>query len=146
VLTLLTRLTLSLGAVLALMFFVAWVLKRRGALQSGKPGRIEVIARQSLTRTASVQVVRVGDHALVLGVTEQSVTLLAEADPAEAAAMRGFGAVLNEAEDAMGVPSARGDSETRSKTPRTASTRSDERSGPAWTAIVETLRDKTVRR
>ena len=51
-------------------------------------GALSVLARQPLTRGASVAVVRVGERALVLGVTDQNVTLLAEAEPAaiEAAA------------------------------------------------------------
>jgi flagellar protein FliO/FliZ len=43
---------------------------------------LAVLARQPLTRGSSVAVVRVGTRAYVLGVTDQNVTLLAEADPA----------------------------------------------------------------
>ena len=44
----------------------------------------EVLSRQALSRAASVVVVRVGEKALVLGVTEQQVNLIAETElPAE---------------------------------------------------------------
>ena len=39
-----------------------------------------MLARQQLTRGSSVAVVRVADQALVLGVTDGQVTLLAETD------------------------------------------------------------------
>ena len=67
-----------------------WGLARlvRRPLGGRGAGALAVLARQPLTRGASVAVVRVGERALVLGVTDQNVTLLAEADPAaiEAAA------------------------------------------------------------
>jgi flagellar protein FliO/FliZ len=72
---------LALAVVLGLMWLLTRLVRRplggRGA------GATSVLARQPLTRGASVAVVRVGRQAFVLGVTEQSVTLLAEADPAE---------------------------------------------------------------
>ena len=43
----------------------------------------EVVARHGLSRTSSLAIVRLGDRALVLGVTEHQVTLLTEVDPAE---------------------------------------------------------------
>jgi flagellar protein FliO/FliZ len=71
---------LALALVLGLMWFLTRLVRRplggRGA------GAMSVLARQPLTRGASVAVVRVGEQAYVLGVTDQTVTLLAEADPA----------------------------------------------------------------
>jgi flagellar protein FliO/FliZ len=71
---------LALVVVLGLMWLLARLARRplggRGA------GVLAVLARQSLTRGSSVAVVRVGTRAYVLGVTDQNVTLLAEADPA----------------------------------------------------------------
>jgi flagellar protein FliO/FliZ len=71
---------LALAFVLGLMWLLTRLVRRplggRGA------GVMAVLARQPLTRGASVAVVRVGRQAFVLGVTDQTVTLLAETDPA----------------------------------------------------------------
>jgi flagellar protein FliO/FliZ len=80
------RIFFSLAVVLVLMWALARVARRPLAGRGG--GAMAVLARQALTRGASVAVVRVGEKAYVLGVTDQNVTLLAEAEPAaiEAAA------------------------------------------------------------
>jgi flagellar protein FliO/FliZ len=94
-LTLLVRVVVSLGVVLAVMAASAAVLRRSGVVGAGPAGRrgmrrravpIEVIARHGLSRTSSLVVIQLGERALVLGVTEHQVTLLTEIDPAELAA------------------------------------------------------------
>jgi flagellar protein FliO/FliZ len=72
------RITLSLAAVLGLM----WLLARasRKPLKARAGSALAVLARQQLSRGASVAVVRVADRALVVGVTDGQVSLLAEAD------------------------------------------------------------------
>ena len=89
---LLVRVVVSLGVVLAVMAGAAAVLRRSGVVGTtgmGKRGLrrrpvpIEVIARHGLSRGSSVAVVRLGERALVLGVTEHQVSLLTEVDPAE---------------------------------------------------------------
>lgn len=70
------QLVFSLGIVLALMWVVSKVLRKASG---GKGiGNLDVLARRQLGRGASVSVLRVGDRALVVGVTEHSVQLLAE--------------------------------------------------------------------
>jgi flagellar protein FliO/FliZ len=81
---LLARLAISLAVVFGLMWVAGRLLRKRGlgtAKGSTATSRIEVLARQGLGRSSSVQMVRVGGRTLVLGVTEQQVTVLAEADP-----------------------------------------------------------------
>lgn len=79
------RLAVSLAVVLGAMALGAKVLKKRGL--GGVGGRtrrvapIEVVARHGLGRSASVAMVRAGGKVLVLGVTDTSVSVLAEADP-----------------------------------------------------------------
>jgi flagellar protein FliO/FliZ len=73
------RIVFSLAVVLVLMWGIARVARRPLAGRSG--GALSVLARQPLTRGASVAVVRVGERAYVLGVTDQNVSLLAEAEP-----------------------------------------------------------------
>jgi flagellar protein FliO/FliZ len=72
------RLVLSLAFVAAVLLFAARLAKKRGLGQGN--GLIEVIARQRMGRTSTVNVVRIADVVLVVGATEEQVTLLAEVD------------------------------------------------------------------
>ena len=119
IVSLLGRLVLSLAVVFGLMALAARALKKRGLGSSGSSptSRIEVLARQAVGRTASVQLVRVAGRTLVLGVTEQSVQVLGEADP-----------LLLEAEQAL-QPAV-------SESPPV----------PGWGPLLEHLKDRTARR
>ena len=72
------RIAFSLLVILGLV----WVAARavRGPLRGRGHGSLSVLNRQQLSRGAAVAVIRVGDRALVVGVTEQQVNLLAETD------------------------------------------------------------------
>jgi flagellar protein FliO/FliZ len=83
---------------------------------------MEVIARHGLSRNSSVAVVRLGERALVLGVTEHQVSLLTEIDPAELEAPP-------EPLDPVGTP---GPGIGAGALP--------------WKVALEQLRDRTVRR
>jgi len=72
------RIVFSLLVVLALMWGIAKLVRR--PLGARRGGLIDVLGRQQLSRGASVAVVRVADKAMVLGVTDGQVTLLAETD------------------------------------------------------------------
>jgi flagellar protein FliO/FliZ len=74
------RLFLSLAFVGLVLWFAARVAKKRGLGGTGN-GLIEVVARQRMGRSSTVNVVRIGDVVLVVGATEEQVTLLAEVDP-----------------------------------------------------------------
>jgi flagellar protein FliO/FliZ len=80
------RLLISLVVVLLIVWFLGRRLRRGGRIKD--TCLIDVLSRQQLTRTASVAVVRVGDKALVIGVTDTGVNVLGETDleAAEAAA------------------------------------------------------------
>jgi flagellar protein FliO/FliZ len=82
----LLRLAVSLGVVVGIMYLAARLARQRGALgPSGGHRRaaLRVVARQSLGKSSSVAVVNLGDRNLVIGVTPQKVTLLAEVDASE---------------------------------------------------------------
>ena len=153
IIALMGRLVLSMGVVILLMWVAARVMRQRGIggatpLPGDRSGggrrrrghaiRIEVLARQPLGRTASVAVVMAGGRALVLGVTETQVTLLAEADT-EAMAREaagggsggsGTGGGSDVVEGAMTAPLGQGSS----------------LSGNPWKSVLEQLRERTVRR
>lgn len=77
-LELVLRLGFSLAAVLGLFWLVAHFGSRR---LGGSRALLHVRARQSLSRTASVAVIEVGDRVLVVGVADGGVRLLTELDP-----------------------------------------------------------------
>jgi flagellar biogenesis protein FliO len=83
---LLVRLVFSLAVVLGLVWFLAKVVRARGAkglftgLGSGRRDRkrpdIDVLARHALTKSASLALVRVAGRDLLVGVTDSSVRVL----------------------------------------------------------------------
>lgn len=122
------RLVLSLAVIGAVLWFAARVAQKRGIGQGN--GLIEVVARQRMGRTSSVSVVRIADRVLVVGSTEEQVTLLAEVDGdvvADAIAERG---PATAAPAAAGVPALAGSVFDRN----------------GWTTFVAQLRERTVRR
>ena len=72
------RLILSLGFIAVVLLWAARLAKKKGLGQGN--GVIEVVSRQRLGRSSSVNVIRVGDVVLVIGATEEQVTFLAEVD------------------------------------------------------------------
>lgn len=79
---LMVRLVASLGMVVAIILVIARAVRNRGGLnlgRSAKGPKLDVLDRASLSRSASVAVVRVGGRGLIVGITDHTVTLLAEA-------------------------------------------------------------------
>src|SRR3954469_10949289 len=73
------RLVLSLAFIGGVLFYAARLAKKRGLGQGN--GVIEVVARHRLGRASTLNVVRIADVVLVVGATEENVTLLTEMDP-----------------------------------------------------------------
>jgi flagellar protein FliO/FliZ len=119
VLGMLGRLLVSLVVVFGLMALAARAVRRRGLTGGGTSAttRIEVLARQGLGRTSSVQLVRVAGRTLVLGVTEHTVQVLGDADPLLLAAEQALVPALTEA-----------------------------RPTPGWGPLLEALKERTARR
>lgn len=137
------RLILSLGFIAVVLVYAARLAKKRGLGQG--TGLIEVVARQRMGRTSTVNVVRIADVVLVVGATEEQVTLLAELDSdAVDAALRERNPVrLASAPDAESAPD--------SPTLAARSTSSGALAGSVldrdgWGNLVHQLRERTVRR
>ncbi|MFC6288124.1 flagellar biosynthetic protein FliO [Nocardioides sp. GCM10027113] len=82
------RLIASLAVVVGLLLLLARFAGRRYAGRAGAP--VQVVHRQQLSRSSAIAVVSVGSRLLVIGTTDQQVSLLTELDPEdlpEAAAM-----------------------------------------------------------
>jgi flagellar protein FliO/FliZ len=136
------RLILTLAFIAVVLLFAARIAKKRGLGQGN--GLIEVVARQRMGRTSTVNVVRIGDVVLVVGATEEQITLLAEVDSET------VDAALRERRVPVGVGAA-GDTPTaesqtlaaRSTSPALAGSVFD-RNG--WGMFVNQLRERTVRK
>ncbi len=77
------ELALRIGFSLLIVFGLMWGLARvvrRPLSGHHRTGTLSVLNRQQLSRGSSVAVVRVADRALVLGVTDQQVSLLGETE------------------------------------------------------------------
>jgi flagellar protein FliO/FliZ len=138
------RLILSLAFIAVVLLFAARLAKKRGLGQGN--GLIEVVARQRMGRSSTVNVVRIADVVLVVGATEEQVTLLAEVD-AEAidAALRerrAPGRPLPAADAPVGDSPAPALTERASSGALAGSV--FDRNG--WGSLVNQLRERTVRR
>jgi flagellar protein FliO/FliZ len=136
------RLILSLGFVALVLFYAARLAKKRGLGQGN--GVIEVVARQRMGRSSTVNVIRIGDVVLVVGATEEQVTFLAEVDAESidtALAERRLPAPRPAADAA--VPGAAAPAYARTSSGALAGSVFD-RAG--WGTFVHSLRERTVRK
>ena len=82
------RTSISLVAVLGLLYLISrWLRRRQGGVSGGAD--FSVLAKQSLGAKAAVALVKVGDRALVVGVSDAGVSLLGETDVASVFARTG---------------------------------------------------------
>jgi len=138
---LLLRVVVSLGLVLAVLWFAAKGL--RSSQRRSRAGvDVDVLTRQPLAQKSSLAVVRLGDRALVLGVTESRVELLHETaladvlvpdQPASAAASP-VHLPTSAGASAVRLPASRGPLAGSALSPQT------------WSRAVQVLREMTVRR
>jgi flagellar protein FliO/FliZ len=136
------RLFLSLAFIGFLLLFAARMAKKRGLGQGN--GLIEVVARQRMGRSSTVNVVRIGDVVLVVGATEEQVTLLAEVDAETVeTALAERRVPMRTTPDEPGTPGAPVPRPVRASTGVLAGSVFD-RNG--WGAVVNTLRERTVRK
>jgi flagellar protein FliO/FliZ len=139
------RLVLSLAFVAAVLFFAARLAQKRGLGQGN--GVIEVVARQRMGRASTVNVIRVADLVLVVGATEEQVTVLAEVDPValeEALAERRPPARLHAA-PADGATAAVGATAVAAR-PAPAVLAGSVFDKAGWGSFLHSLRERTVRR
>jgi flagellar protein FliO/FliZ len=137
------RLVLCLALIAAVLLFASRVAKKKGL--GGATGVIEVVARQRMGRASSVSVLRVAGRVLVVGATEQQVTLLAEVEDDEMQAA--LATQLTRSTGADGgtteLPAARRPQPARAGTGVLAGSVLDR---GTWTSVVSELRERTVRR
>ncbi|BCJ53806.1 hypothetical protein Asp14428_52810 [Actinoplanes sp. NBRC 14428] len=125
------ELVLRIGFSLLVVFGLMWGLARvarRGGLGKRGPGSLSVLNRQSLSRGSSVAVVQVADRALILGVTDNQVSLLGETE------LSAFAEEAVRGPEALVLPHHGGKLDGSILSPRT------------WTSTLDFLRDRTARR
>jgi flagellar protein FliO/FliZ len=122
--TLLLRLTVSMVVVLGLMAALAALMRRGGIGRGGRRGSasIEIIGRAQVGKRASVVIVRTAQRGLVLGVTDTTVSVLAETGPDD---------VFDQLPEAPGTVAPVGGSPSPP---------------PPGTTMLDALRERTVRR
>ena len=131
------RLILSLAFIGGVLWFAARLAKKRGLGQGN--GVIEIVARHRLGRASTLNVVRIADVVLVVGATEEQVTLLAEVEDDELAAA--LAATPSRAPAADGETPA-----ARPALPGSGVLAGSVLDRGTWTTVVQELRDRTVRR
>lgn len=134
------RVVLALLVVLMLMWLLAKAVRRPYA--NRRDGTLAVLTRQQLSRGSAVAVVRVADRALVLGITEQQVSLLGETD------IDAFETEPEEHRDHMQVEPGGMSAKLPGRHPMSLGGRLDGSllSPKTWTSTLEFLRDRTTRR
>jgi flagellar biosynthetic protein FliO len=84
---LLFRVAFSLAFIVLLIWGAVWVMRRfsgGGIRSAGGDALVDVLGRTYIAPKKAVYILRVGDRALAVGVTESAMTPLAEMDLAEA--------------------------------------------------------------
>ena len=137
------RLILSLAFIAVVLLYAARLAKKKGLGQGN--GLIEVVSRQRLGRTSTVNVVRIADVVLVVGATEEHVTLLAEVD------VESVEAALAERRTPLKLAAEESSSPGVVVPVRAARVSSGALAGSVfdrngWGAFVNTLRERTVRK
>ena len=143
------RLVLSLAFVGGVLWFAARLAKKRGLGGTGN-GLIEVVARQRMGRASTVNVVRIGDVCLVVGATEEQVTLLAEVDPetvdAAVRAKQAPRALAPVHQDDEGYEPVAARPRVTARTSSSGALNGSVFDKKGWGSFMTELREKTVRR
>lgn len=138
------RVFLALFVVLMLMWLLAKLVRRPYGGQ--RSGALAVLDRQQLSRGSAVAVIRVADRALVVGITEERVSLLGEAD------LVAFVTAGEEAEQHLEMEVEEDGLHAHLKLPDrhpggfTSRLDGSVLSPRTWTAALETIRERTSRR
>lgn len=164
-LDLLLRVAVALVSVLGLIWLAGRGWRRSPAGRSSAAGTVTLLGRQALGQRAQVAVVRVGSRALVLGVGEQRVELLAElpadevTDPGAGATRRSpvvltalpapaaaSSADLAPVPAALPVPALPGTDVRAAGDVRAGRLHGSALSPATWRQAVDVLRERSVRR
>lgn len=100
------RVILSLGAVLALLWIIQRRVGRNAGAAVGHSRPLQLIARQGIGQKASVVIVEADGQRLLLGVTEQSVTVIRSTEALAAAPATAQAAPVASFSDALSAETA----------------------------------------
>ncbi len=143
--SMLPRVFISMAVVVIVMWIAARISKNRqdggssrmGIKASSRPAVVQVLGRSGVGKNAAVSVVRAGDKTLVVGITDQQITLLAELDDEMSS-------------DAVTDITERTQQRELDSRPQwtgvSASSTSQSNSEQTWKGLLEQVRERTVRR
>ncbi|WP_035303189.1 FliO/MopB family protein [Actinokineospora inagensis] len=135
---------------LVLVIGALWVAARlaRRPLRNRRAGGLDVLARTQLSRGAAVTVVQVDKTALVLGVTDQQVSLLHVADAEAFAAPEPVARTVTPKITQRAAKTDAGDTATAAaaKTDKQAALTGSALSPSTWKQALDALRERSVRK
>jgi len=146
----LLRVVVSLGLVLALLWIAARTLQK-GRVRAAGGVDVDVLARLPLAQKSSLAVVRLGDQALVLGVTESRVALLCQtpvadvADIAEVAEVAAAAVAPEAARSAVPADVVPASRVAARRAARSSAVAGSALSPQTWAKAVAAVRELTVR-
>lgn len=145
------RVGFSLAVVLGMIWGVARFAKRRGRPPTrGSDAHLDVVARRQMGRRGSLVVVETAGHTLLVGVTDTSISLLADLSGDAAATQTGTGVETGGTStefDASSVLDASSPVVVETGSPVVADLRmGDLRGVERRESLMDALRDLTVRR
>ena len=129
------RTFLALGFIIALIVVLSRAARKRqaGGPLAGAGARIDVVTRRSLGQRSNLLVVRVADRTFLLGQSAQHTTLLADLSSTNSPLLGTDQTAPHSTLTSLTSPA-----------PRMATGTGDESPG-AWDALIDRLREKTVR-
>ena len=151
------RMFLSLGLVLALIWLFARLARSRQGVKMGRAvlpgggatgtaGRIEMLGRKNLGRHTSIAVVRVSDRTLVVGLTPQHINVLTELTEHDHGIV-GLTPLTEQDVELLGsVVPALGVSHGHDAPMPWPASEAGAPAPKAWDALVDGLREMTIRR
>ncbi|VAW93436.1 hypothetical protein MNBD_GAMMA23-2062 [hydrothermal vent metagenome] len=96
------QMILGLFGVVAFIFFIAWLAKRMGALNSSHSANLKVVAGLNVGHREKIIVIQVMNKQLLIGVTQTNIQLLSELDePISEASPPSFGSFQEKLQTAI---------------------------------------------
>ncbi|MFB9376554.1 FliO/MopB family protein [Kineococcus gynurae] len=138
------RMAASLVAVLGLLWLITRGMRRSRAAAANSE-EVAVLSRQAVGHKAGVAVVKVGTKALIVGVTEQQVTLLSQV-PLDVVTAKPTEERTTVAIPGVSVPAPAATPAVENVAPGAGALSGSALSPATWTKAVDVLRERTTRR
>ncbi len=143
------RVVFSLAVVLAMMWGLSRVMRGGRTPVKGGQHRLDVVSRTTVGKRSSIVVLRAGDRGLIVGVTEQNISVLGEMPlPEEGLALEVRTPLAITADGHMSddvVPAPSGRRRHAAATEQTSTLSGSVLSPSTWKQTATAFRERTVR-